>query len=108
MSFERIGGLGLINGSLHEYIVERATEQDTRYTFRFKVRGSGTFPFDMLRRDGAFPSSELDSYTIASGASLRVVSLTAHHERKLWLPTFDRWKSFGWHVLTTANEEAGQ
>jgi hypothetical protein len=66
----------------------------------FQVRGSGTFPFDMLRYDACHPAHEPDSYTLApQDLGLRVVTLATVHERKAPHLTPDRWASFGWRIV---------
>jgi hypothetical protein len=71
---------------------------------RFTVRGSGSFPFDMLRYDQCWPESESrDSW------KLDVTPMTDEYygqRREVTLltdspyaPTVDRWKSFTWEVL---------
>lgn len=60
------------------------------------VRGSGRFPFDMLRRDRAWPAHENESYLLKADddeMALRQVKLQG-----LSYPTVERWRSFGWIV----------
>lgn len=72
---------------------------------KISVCGSGEFPIDMLRYDGCFPLSEEDS---------NLITLTLRTERKWrptkivllkpngykhWIPSYTRWKSFGWEVI---------
>lgn len=69
----------------------------TRYT----VRGSGAFPFDMLRYDQSFPAGSEDAHNM-SGDSLtetRSVTLGRYTKQKVQAePTYRRWISFGWTV----------
>lgn len=73
-------------------------------TFHFTVEGSGTFPFDMLRYDQAYPASESESAKLDWNGQpgLRQVKLaTTYHPRERDLRhivTPDRWQSFGWRV----------
>lgn len=69
--------------------------------FAFTVRGSGRFPFDMLRYDGCYPETGMDVTSMTSedrevfGRSQeRNVRLRSDRE-----PTVDRWTSFGWQVV---------
>lgn len=60
------------------------------------VRGTGTFPFDMLRYDNAWPSGQDDA-----------AAMYPHRDRErgrreiklctLYSFTPDRWHSFGWN-----------
>ena len=71
---------------------------------RFTVRGSGAFPFDMLRYDAAWPEKEgTDSYQLGltrdSGDEYfnqRNVTLITDCPNA---PGFARWQSFGWPVV---------
>lgn len=71
---------------------------------QFTVEGSGTFPYDMLRYDRCWPSTEAhDSglpYTPPHGGSLdkKRITLTGLGE-----PTQGRWESFGWRVVETGH-----
>lgn len=69
----------------------------------FTVEGKGPFPIDMLRYDGVVPSSETDSARIersltGEGSSHKSISLTKPNGYSYWIPTGNRWKSFGWTV----------
>ena len=66
------------------------------------VRGSGDFPFDMLRYDNAVPVTSEDASKIAN-----VDDSFVHREVKLERfsyegdkATADRWRSFGWIVIS--------
>jgi hypothetical protein len=99
----QVKGLRVNSTSLHEYLMTREETETKRFTFRFAVVGSGQFPIDMLRRDGCFPETESDS-SVLQDRDRRTVVLIAHHQYKTWVPTFDRWRSFGWSVMTTAHK----
>ena len=81
------------------------------YLFRLTVKGSGEFPFDMLRYDGCFPEAERESGKLYYHASFE-------HPREIELhmvsfndkgPTKGRWQSFGWNVVKTEQlNENGQ
>ena len=66
------------------------------------VRGSGDFPFDMLRYDNACPLGSEDASAIAN-----VDDTFVHRDVKLerfsydgGKATTDRWRSFGWIVIS--------
>jgi len=69
-----------------------------RIIHRFTVEGSGSFPFDMLCRERAWPTSSKDA---------AMLELHYHRElRKIELSTFsmiplnyDLWKSLNWKVI---------
>lgn len=107
--FERIHTLPVTTAPYAPtYIVERSTEPGAEFwDFRFTVIGKGDFPVDMLRRDECWPvDGDSAAYLIDDGDSResRHVTLTSRQPRKLWLPTFERWQSFGWVVKSTAWE----
>lgn len=64
------------------------------------VSGSGTFPFDMLRHDRAFPSRETESSKLdwnpmnRTGFFRAVVVARYKGSPGSWTP--ERWRSFGW------------
>lgn len=98
-----------VGTSLHEYIVDRDDIGPVRYMFTYTVIGKGDFPFDMLRIDGAYPADTMSALALQLGSDVgdrqvtREVRLFAHGGER-WLPTFDRWRSFGWVVKSTAWE----
>jgi len=108
--YERVPTLRPSPSSLHEYIVERSTVNGAFEEFRFTVMGKGEFPWDMLRTDQAFPATTEDAFAMPKPLDeegrrmLRAVTLVTRTNRAHWLPTFDRWRSFGWMVKTTAWE----
>lgn len=61
----------------------------------YTVEGRGEFPFDMLRRDCAWPASTMDA-CLLSGTERRRVTLTATKARFV---AVGRWSSFGWNVV---------
>ena len=73
------------------------------YVFNFAVRGSGQFPYDMLRYDHAWPAWEEESGYLAQdwAADAREVCLrmASSHDKG---PNVDRWRSFGWAVTYIA------
>ena len=76
------------------------------HEIHFTVRGSGAFPYDMLRYDRCFPASERESAGLACPyhgpeSSKRDVQITAvnYDGNNATAPTERRWNSFGWKVL---------
>lgn len=70
-------------------------------TGRYTVRGSGSFPSDMLRYDDAtFASPEDEAKASASREERDINLILTHrpHYRKSRKPTTGRWESFGWEV----------
>lgn len=65
---------------------------------QFTVRGSGRFPFDMLRYDCCWPASQVDVNSI-SNEVLIVERMITLHTHNINAPTIGRWESFGWRVL---------
>jgi hypothetical protein len=61
----------------------------------FIVEGRGEFPFDMLRREHAWPT-DTASALVMGGRCLRRVAITASQLRHV---THGRWESFGWKVV---------
>ena len=66
-----------------------------KYKYLFRVEGTGTFPFDMLRYDACWPARGTDVINLAWASSWSPVILLLQSHRK---PTADRWASFGWTV----------
>lgn len=68
-----------------------------RFVYTYWVTGTGDFPYDMLRYDGAWPVSSDDSYKLgwsyADSGHRRSVMLRSNKE-----PTIARWSSFTWSV----------
>jgi hypothetical protein len=63
----------------------------------------GVFPIDMLRYDLCWPATQEDAHRIHDGTTQprtpRNIKL-----KGLKLPTFARWRSFGWTVLPMEGE----
>ena len=73
---------------------DRPSEQ-----YRYRVMGSGVFPWDMLRYDCAYPaSSEAVSAMAPPGQGPHVEQRTVELISYLG-PTPGRWSSFGWLVV---------
>jgi hypothetical protein len=53
-------------------------------------------------RTGESAASINNSDWIEDGHNARTVELVCSHPHKGWMPTFERWRSFGWIVTTTA------
>lgn len=77
-----------------------ARDQRKSKTVLFTVAGRGVFPLDMLRRDQAYPRSESDAVMAQCERNHRKVMLARDDAPMNWCPTLDRWKSFGWEVLS--------
>lgn len=69
----------------------------------FIVEGRGEFPFDMLRRDQAWPADTTSAMAM-DGRGLRRVAITASCLRHI---TPARWESFGWPVVQGFDEFGG-
>ncbi len=73
-----------------------------KFLIRFAVRGSGTFPTDMLRRDLCYPASSMDATKMgisgAVGVSRTVVLHSVRPEENRE-PMYERWATFGWEVV---------
>lgn len=70
-----------------------------------KVRGSGEFPFDMLRYDQCVPKTEEDSYLLGSShPEMRTVTLRRFCPNGR-AATAARWNSFGWAVVEETGAE---
>lgn len=64
---------------------------------RFVVRGSGLFPFDMLRYSRCWPDTEQDSRRFAEDGE-RSICLCSHNPDAA-APL--RWESHGWQVVAS-------
>jgi len=74
-----------------------------RFVQTFKVRGSSSFPFDMLRYDACFPATETASYEMVGDEDkVREVELKRYIETKTDMPTVGRWESFCWAVIDSS------
>lgn len=71
-----------------------------------KVRGSGDFPYDMLRYDNCVPMSSEDAVKIGPHGppGLYTVQLQ-RFSSDAGKATADRWKSFGWEVYEDTGVE---
>ena len=85
-----------------------------KFQSKYSVIGSGPFPTDMLRYDESRPAEERDSAGIAMTRdstefdNMREITLVVSHDNKAeqrrWVPTHDRWRSFGWQVARRHRE----
>lgn len=66
------------------------------------VKGAGTFPFDMLRYDGAYPRTESDAGLLyPHEKEMREVTLIVTGSTKhMCTPEARRWESFNWRVTS--------
>lgn len=71
------------------------------YKYQFTVFGNGNFPIDMLRYDGCYPAFAEASYNIRTARATRRVDLETYSDSTQWVPTVDRWVTFGWSVDPT-------
>jgi hypothetical protein len=107
--YERIPNLPAAPGSVYDFIVERDVSGED-FVFKYTVMGKGEFPWDMLRHDMAYPADTVSAMRLQRSSEqdrhlLREVTLITIAHRKAWLPTFERWRSFGWFVKSTVHEE---
>lgn len=68
------------------------------YIHTAKVKGSGSFPMDMLRYDQCFPATEDDSYEMTRASSVREITVKAWSDRPFSAFTPARWHSFTWSL----------
>jgi len=76
-------------------------------TETFKVQGSGEFPIDMLRYDACYPADESDARTMLEGfgSGMHTVYLRKRYAKKNEQQlTPDRWRSFGWRLITQRDD----
>jgi len=74
---------------------------------KFIVRGRGAFPYDMLRYDECWPFQADDARKldfIEEAGLAREITLISYIKNKKSKPTADRWRSFGWIVVTNSNQ----
>jgi hypothetical protein len=82
----------------------------SHYSVRITVQGIGEFPIDMCRYDNCVPYSQADVSMIANPRDGvreggHVIKLTRYVPAGCDpLPTIDRWRSFGWHVMSCVCE----
>lgn len=73
-----------------------------KYKQIFYVKGSGWFPFDMLRYDQCWPAYEQESTLLGSEdfeSKETLIALERHVMTRDEVPTLNRWESFGWEVV---------
>jgi hypothetical protein len=61
----------------------------------FRVRGSGEFPFDMLRYDECWPAGADDAAAMNKTGRRLITLRVANH----FAPTEARWNSFNWKIV---------
>jgi hypothetical protein len=66
------------------------TDERPTHLYSYTVTGRGSFPFDMLRHDGAWPA---DGHADINGTDRRSVELLSYRA-----PNVERWRSFLWTV----------
>lgn len=74
---------------------------------KFKVRGRGVFPYDMLRYDRCFPDSQIDAAKLDGDigeGGRRIVTLVQRHDSPRPHVTPERWASYGWNVMNGSEE----
>lgn len=71
------------------------------YVQKFKVKGTGQFPLDMLRYERCWPadSDMVLELVPPHTKEERVVELCRHVDFKKELPTAGRWQSYRWQVV---------
>lgn len=77
--------------------------KNTHFIQKFVVRGKLPFPLDMLRYDAAFPRDSDDAIAISTSFDPLSGSVTVTLNRAALpysYPTFRRWESFGWEVIS--------
>lgn len=75
--------------------------------FTVEESSSRIFPFDMLRYDSCYPTSQRDVSAIVSTTfprregeeKVRVTLSTKHEKKDDHVVTPGRWQSFGWRVV---------
>lgn len=100
--YERIPNLPVTNRpNSPDYVVERDYVGPDLFYFKFTVVGRGAFPLDMLRHDQVFPGGTPSAFALGHDGQ-REITLIRLTSDSHWLPTFDRWRSFGWFVKSDA------
>ena len=76
------------------------------YITNFTVKGSYTFPVDMLRYDACYPTYTDAAVKLVTGGTNMaavdedyMVQLAHAHPTRGWQPTIARWASFGFEVM---------
>ncbi len=85
----------------------RKHKADKIFVSRVFVKGSGTFPIDMLRYDGCVPFKQTDANAIMREGEERVIELKRYCVND-GPPTVDRWHSFGWTVVSVETMDGEQ
>lgn len=85
------------------YIDQEEVKMAKRYYQTFTVESNFSFPIDMLRYDGCFPASEVDSGVISRSLTdferpVKVKIGRWVHGKGYSEPTIGRWESFGCKV----------
>ena len=75
---------------------------------RFKVKGNGTFPFDMLRYDACHPVNEDEARSLAATNTREVELVSRRPIGSQQDPTYGRWNSFGWWVSAVEDPRPGR
>lgn len=88
---------------VHGGDLKRSLRNDSPVRFKVAGRG-GTFPFDQLRHDHAWPATSDDAalLTYVPGGGNVAIELVAQSRRAI---TPARWASFGWTVVEIDGEE---
>lgn len=68
----------------------------------FTVRGTGLFPFDMLRYDRCYPArgEDVSLLTLVDGRAVTLVCVRPTKLDAEEVPSKMRWASFGWRVVS--------
>ena len=71
-------------------------------TCSFTVRGRGIFPVDMLRYDQCAPvfPQDASNLLLSDSDDFRDIQLNCYKR----VPTFARWSSFGWVIISETVE----
>ena len=76
-----------------------------KYEHRYTVRGAGSLPYDMLRYDASFPATGGDASVAEAQqgrhSAKQSITLLHYGADRFWSPAVERWRSFGWQVITT-------
>jgi hypothetical protein len=82
------------------------------YITRFRVQNIGpgkAFPTDMLRYDSCYPATSDDVHGMdwddRAGRTVSLLKIHNGRPRKGWETTPDRWRSFGWKIVSQATEK---
>jgi hypothetical protein len=80
------------------------------YLTTFVVRGKGSFPTDMLRRDTCFPfDAEAVENMHHEHGQERSIELGVHHYHKhIHGISEGRWRSFGWEITDSTTQKVSR